>query len=155
MVKPWVECLWAAWAASAVHVVNMVLKPSTLDMVRRAAQISVHSFSSFTAASADVVGVVVDDICFPQLVHKVFRVCGLAGLVVALVVLSRYCGLSLAAGWWAAASAPMLVQWASAVGSSESTAQGEWMRPVMRARCLPWPTSQGKFEALGSSAATA
>ena len=29
----WVECLWATWAASAVHVVNIVLKPSTLDMV--------------------------------------------------------------------------------------------------------------------------
>ena len=31
MVKCWVECLWAAWAAAAVHVVNMMLKALTLD----------------------------------------------------------------------------------------------------------------------------
>ena len=59
MVKCWVECLWAAWAAAAVHVVNMMLKAFTLDMVQRAGEISVHSLSSFAAASA-VVGVVVD-----------------------------------------------------------------------------------------------
>ena len=33
MVNPWVVCLWAAWAAAAVHVIvaNMVLKALTLD----------------------------------------------------------------------------------------------------------------------------
>ena len=31
----WVECLWAAWTAAAVHAVNMVLKPSTLDREQR------------------------------------------------------------------------------------------------------------------------
>ena len=55
-----VVCLWASWTAAAVHVTYMVLEALPLDMVRRAAEISVHSFSPFTAASADVVGVVVD-----------------------------------------------------------------------------------------------
>ena len=112
----WAECLWAAWAASAVHVVNMVLKPSTLDMVRRAGEVSVHSFSPFAAASADVVDEVVDAVLVP----KVFRVGGLAEF--APVVLWHCCGLSLAAGWMAAASALLLVLRAIAVGCWRLTA---------------------------------
>ena len=109
----WVECLWATWAASAVHVVNMVLKPSTLDMVQRAGEISVHSLSSFAAASA-VVGVVVDmmvDVVY--FLRQMFRVRWLAEWVVAPAVLSYCCGPSLAALWVAAASASGLMLWAS------------------------------------------
>ena len=118
MVKPWVECLWASWAAAAVHVVNMVLKPSTLDMVCRAGQISLYFLSSFAAASA-VVGVVVDIVYF---LWQMFRVRWLAEWVVAPAVLCHCCGLSLVAGWMAAASALLLVLRAIAVGCWRLTA---------------------------------
>ena len=106
----WV-CLWASWAAAAVHVAYMVLEALLLDMVRRAGQISVHSFSPLTAASADVVGGVVDVVVDAVLI---FRVGGLAEFAPA--VLWHCCGLSLAAGWMAAASALLLVLRAIAVG---------------------------------------
>ena len=123
MVKCWVECLWAAWAAAAVHVVNMVLKPSTLDMVRRAAETSVHSFSSFTAASADVVGVMVDMVVDRvYFLRQMFRVRWLAEWVVAPAVLCYCCGPSLAALWVAAASASGLMLRAIAVGCWRLTA---------------------------------
>ena len=118
----WV-CLWASWAAAAVHVAYMVLEALPLDMVRRAAEISVHSFSPFTAASADVVGVVVDMMVdIVDLLRQIFRVRWLAEWVVAPAVLCHCCGLSLAAGWMAAASALWLVLRAIAVGCWKLTA---------------------------------
>ena len=106
----WV-CLWASWVAAAVHVAYMVLEALLLDMVRRAGQISVHSFSPLTAAPADVMGGVVDVVVDAVLI---FRVGGLAEFAPA--VLWHCCGLSLAAGWMAAASALLLVLRAIAVG---------------------------------------
>ena len=109
----WV-CLWASWTAAAVHVAYMVLEALPLDMVRRAAEISVHSFSLFTAALADVVGVVVDIVDF---LRQISRVRWLAEWVVAPTVLYHCCGLSLAAGLMAAAPALLLVLRAIALGS--------------------------------------
>ena len=117
MVNPWVVCLWAAWAAAAVHVIvaNMVLKALTLDMVQRAAEISVHTLSPFVAASA-MVGVVVDVVVdMMRFRRQMFRVRWLAELVVAPTVLCCCCGLALVAWWMAAASALWLVLRAIAV----------------------------------------
>ena len=116
------ECLWASWAEQ-LFMLYMVLEALPLDMVRRAAGISVHSFSPFTAASADVVGVVVDMMVdIVDFLRQIFRVRWLAEWVVAPAVLCHCCGLSLAAGWMAAASALWLVLRAIAVGCWKLTA---------------------------------
>ena len=110
----------------------MVLEALPLDMVRRAAEISVLSFSPFTAASADVVGVVVDIVDF---LRRIFRVRWLAEWVVAPTVLYHCCGLSLVAGLMAAAPALLLVLRAIAVGSWRLTAALVDARPVASRAC--------------------